>query len=195
MIKGEKIMRKKQKNLANCLLTLAALVVTGVVGFATTNATERMETIEYTVEQNESLNEKCARNMECTLKNPYKNLDDYIERCLNTDFIKKIYVKGYDREIVLAADNEYAVGEFRSNYVFVYTFIKPNTIRCLGMLESSDPRCPIAKSDGMIFVRNGDSYDRYGVTSDGQQLFDYGSVKAMNVNPKPIVLKRNNPNY
>ena len=72
---------------------MAALVVTGVVGFATTNATERMETIEYTVEQNESLNEKCARNMECTLKNPYKNLDDYIERCLNTDFIKKIYEK------------------------------------------------------------------------------------------------------
>lgn len=189
-------MMKISTILAKGLLTLTALVVTGGAGYATASGTEKIETVEYTVEQHDSLNLQYKGVYGDGYK--YGSLDDFLALSLGNSFNKKMYVKGYDGEIALSADNEFALGDFYTVYVYVYTYDKKDhTVYCLGKLETNGFNRPIAKSDGMIFVPMHDAngnlyYERYGVTDDGKHFTNYGSVSAKNRDPKPIALRKSN---
>ena len=186
-MKGKEKMQKIRTILVKSLFTVAALAVTGVVGYATTNVTEKIETVEYSVERNERV---VPRNEKFNCD----SLDDFIKKggLVEHEFYTKMYVKGYDKEVLLAAYDLAAEGDYRSRYVVVFTQTQPGIVSCIGEFKSNNRA--IAKSNGMIFVREGDFYQRYGVTADGQHFAYFGAVKAKDCNPQPIVLKPvNNP--
>ena len=166
--------------LSTALLCIGAFCATALVDFNTLGNLGKTETIEYKMEENDS----CYK--EEKIYTGYSSLEDVTQKHPHpSNYYLITYLKGYQGKVLLYVTS-FGSNEKNTHVVGISTQIG-DKIYDLGKITSDD-EYPICKSSGLLYVKNGDIYERYSVSGDGKHIADYGAVKTNTINPKPIVL-------
>ncbi len=104
---------------------------------------------------------------------------------LDFTLYKELYLKGYNKPVLLITTNFFK-GATTSGNAGVYTKIGGNIVY-IGSISGNDV---IRISNGMLYVKKDQYYERYAMTADGKSLSYYGLVKDNTINPQPLIFDR-----
>ena len=189
-------MKKTRLILSALLVGCCTLCSTAFIGANIVAGGESSTTVEYKMGENQKCRTYYLIDGCDSFDSLLKKLgDQQIGSQRGADYIvyKKLYLKGYDNYVFLVGHNS-ARGN-TSNGVRVYTKIRGKIV-CIGEIGSTEKGdapslFPICKSNGMLIVKNGDLYERYGVLPNGEGFTYYGLVKPEVVkSAKPLIFDR-----
>lgn len=172
-------MKKTGRKVILGLVTMGMLAVTGASAIVGEIPAEKIETVEYKMEKNDSnlvdgprdLNWKYRVGLKHKVYSEAQTINTF-EDAINI-YIKfnqryaLVYTKGYDKKVLIQAMEENRCDRTTYN-IRVYTEQgKDKPLRMVGELKSE---FPITMKDGVIYANGSRSYETYVVSPDGKRL-------------------------
>lgn len=172
-------MKKIGQKVITGLVTAGMLAVTGAAAIVGEIPAEKIETVEYKMEKNDSNLVDGPRDLNWKYRVGLKHRVYSEDQTINTfeDAIN-IYItpnqryalvntKGYNKKVLIQAMEENRCDRTTYN-IRVYTEQgKDKPLRMVGELKSE---FPITMKDGVIYANGGMSYETYVVSPDGKRL-------------------------
>ena len=172
-------MKKTGRKVILGLVTMGMLAVTGASAIVGEIPAEKIETVEYKMEKNDSSLVGGPRDLNWKYRVGLNNKVYSEEQTVNTFedainlYIKSnqryalVNAKGYDKKVLIQAMEENRCDRTTYN-IRVYTEQgKDKPLRMVGELQSD---FPITMADGVIYANGSRSYETYVVSPDGKRL-------------------------
>ncbi|SFU91162.1 hypothetical protein [Butyrivibrio sp. INlla21] len=166
-------MKKTGRKIIFGLVTMGMLAVTGASAIVGEIPAEKIETVEYKMEKNDSSLVSGPYDLKWTYdRNKKGQYVTTFDEAINIYITFRqryalVNIKGYDKPVLIRAMEE----DRRDNLTYnvqVYTEQGKNKpLKMVGELESD---FPITMKDGVIYANSSRSYETYVVSSDGKRL-------------------------
>lgn len=185
-------MKKVGTKIVTGLMFVGALAMTVFAGAAVTGddhigATENIETVEYTMEENDY--EYTPKSMRASGKTGWETEFDTFKELIYSlsdgQGYALIWLKGYDKQVLVTTDKMKCVnGKKIATRANFYTKTHGSHVKLVGQLDTMDSGCALKIKDGVIyapyFKKNMDDwwYETYLVTRDGNSLMSKDYIEC-----------------